>query len=78
MAISAAWPPSVWLTATRISPWIVMKAALELFRTATPAREVPLLPHLQEPGPMLYNTALEVGPDPRRRTETCYQPYQLC
>jgi fumarylacetoacetase len=57
-------------TATSISPWIVMKAALEPFRTATPAREVPLLPHLQEPGPMLYNILLEVGLTPEGGTET--------
>ena len=57
-------------TATSISPWIVMKAALEPFRTATPTREVPLLPHLQEPGPMLYNIALEVGLTPEGGTET--------
>lgn len=57
-------------TATSISPWIVMKAALEPFRTATPAREVPLLPHLQEPGPMLYDIALEVGLTPNNGTET--------
>lgn len=48
-------------TATTISPWIVMKAALEAFRVSTPAREVPLLPHLAEPGPLLYDIALEVG-----------------
>lgn len=47
-------------TATTISPWIVMKAALEPFRCSTPPREVPLLPHLQEPRPMLYDIALEV------------------
>ncbi len=51
-------------TATTISPWIVMKAALEPFRVATPPREVPLLPHLQEPGPMLYDIALEVALQP--------------
>lgn len=48
-------------TATTISPWIVMKAALEPFRTSTPFREVPLMPHLQEPRAMLYDIALEVG-----------------
>lgn len=48
-------------TATTISPWIVMRAALEPFRVATPAREVPLLPYLAEPTPMLYDIALEVG-----------------
>ena len=51
-------------TATTISPWIVMKAALEPFRCSTPPREVPLLPHLQEPGPMLYDIALEVALQP--------------
>jgi fumarylacetoacetase len=57
-------------TATTISPWIVMKAALEPFRTSTPAREVPLLPHLREPGPMLYDIALEVGLAPEGGKET--------
>ncbi|MCA3451362.1 MAG: fumarylacetoacetase [Rhodobacter sp.] len=57
-------------TATTISPWVVMKAALEPFRTATPPREVPLLPHLQEPGPMLYDIALEVGLRPEGGAET--------
>ncbi len=56
-------------TATSLSPWIVMKAALEPFRTTTPPREVPLLPHLQEPGPMLYNVALEVGLTPEGGSE---------
>ena len=57
-------------TATSLSPWIVMKAALEPFRTSTPPREVPLLPHLQEPGPMLYDIALEVGLAPEGDAET--------
>lgn len=57
-------------TATTISSWVVMKAALEPFRTATPPREVPLLPHLQEPGPMLYDIALEVGLRPEGGAET--------
>jgi fumarylacetoacetase len=48
-------------TATTISPWIVTAAALEPFRVPTPSREVPLLPYLNEPGPMLYDIALEVG-----------------
>lgn len=64
-------------TATSISPWIVMKAALEPFRTATPPREVPLLPHLREPGPMLYDIALEVGltPDGGQETIICRTNY---
>jgi fumarylacetoacetase len=57
-------------TATTISPWIVMKAALEPFRCSTPPREVPLLPHLQEPGPMLYDIALVVGLTPEDGRET--------
>jgi fumarylacetoacetase len=57
-------------TATTISPWIVMTAALEPFRVASPPREVPLLPHLQEPGPMLYDIALEVGLTPEGGSET--------
>ena len=48
-------------TATTISPWIVTKAALEPFRCPTPEREVPLLDHLKDTGPMLYDIALEVG-----------------
>ncbi|GAB4268614.1 MAG: fumarylacetoacetase [Pararhodobacter sp.] len=47
-------------TATTISPWIVMKAALEPFRTSTPEREKPLLPYLAEPEPMLYDIDLTV------------------
>lgn len=57
-------------TATTISPWIVTKAALEPFRTPTPPREVPLLPHLQEPGPMLYDIALDVALRPDGGDET--------
>jgi fumarylacetoacetase len=57
-------------TATTISPWIVMAAALQPFRVSTPPREVPLLPYLKEPGPMLYNIALEVALTPKGGTET--------
>ncbi len=46
--------------ATSISPWIVTKAALEPFRTATPEPEKPLLAYLKEPGPMLYDINLEI------------------
>ncbi len=55
-------------TATTISPWIVMKAALEPFRTGTPEREVPLLDYLQEPGPMLYDIELWVSLAPEGGT----------
>jgi fumarylacetoacetase len=44
--------------ATSISPWIVTTAALEPFRCMTPAREVPLLPHLTDVGPMLFDIDL--------------------
>ncbi|MBT8429057.1 MAG: fumarylacetoacetase [Gammaproteobacteria bacterium] len=57
-------------TATSISPWIVTKAALEPFRTSTPEREKKLLPHLLEPGPMLYDIRLEVGLAPDDQAET--------
>ncbi len=57
-------------TATSIGAWIVTKAALEPFRVSTPAREVALLPHLNEPGPMLYDVALEVGLTPEGGVET--------
>jgi fumarylacetoacetase len=57
-------------TATTISPWIVTSAALEPFRTSTPEREKPLLPYLQEPGPMLYDLELEVGLTPEGGSES--------
>lgn len=57
-------------TATTISPWVVMKAALEPFRTSTPAREKPLLSYLAELKPMLYDIALEVGLTPEGGQET--------
>ena len=50
--------------ATSISPWIVTAEALEPFRVWTPERERPLLPYLLEPGPMLYDIALEVAIQP--------------
>ncbi len=52
-------------TATTISPWIVTKAALEPFRVPTPPRELPLLPHLHEPGPLLYDIALSITLTPQ-------------
>ncbi|WP_422020066.1 fumarylacetoacetase [Roseibium sp.] len=57
-------------TMTTVSPWIVTAEALENFRISTPEREVPLLPHLHEPGPMLYDIDLEVGLTPESGTET--------
>jgi len=57
-------------TATTISPWIVTCAALEPFVCQTPEREVPLLPHLQDTGPMLYDINLSVGLRPKGQDET--------
>ena len=76
-------------TATTISPWIVTRAALEPFRTSTPAREKELLPYLNEPGPMLYDIklAVEIAPEGKPGTvvartnyaEMYYSaPQQLC
>ncbi|MCK0118965.1 fumarylacetoacetase [Loktanella sp. F6476L] len=56
--------------ATSISPWIVTKEALEPFRTSTPAREKDLLPHLVEPGPMLYDIDLSVTMAPAGKGAT--------
>ncbi len=56
-------------TATSISPWIVTAAALEPFRVSTPKRERPQLNYLNEPGPMLYDIALEVALTPNGGNE---------
>jgi fumarylacetoacetase len=50
--------------ATTISPWIVTAAALAPFRCTGPARDVPLLDYLSEPGPMLYDIELGVALTP--------------
>lgn len=52
-------------TATTISPWIVMKEALEPFRCETPARQLELLPHLRDCGPMLYDIELDIVLEPQ-------------
>ena len=57
-------------TATTISPWIVTKAALEPFRCDTPEREVELLDHLKDCGPMLYDIDLEVTMAPEGKAAT--------
>ena len=57
-------------TATTISPWIVTRAALEPFRTATPEPERPLLPYLTPSRPGLYDIDLEIGLTPEGGTET--------
>ena len=57
-------------TATTISPWIVTRAALEPFRVDAPAREVPLLDHLKDTGPMLYDIDLKVTLAPADKPAT--------
>ena len=57
-------------TATTISPWIVTAAALAPFRIAAPVREKPLLPHLQDRGPMHYDIDLTVHLTPAGETAT--------
>ncbi len=57
-------------TATTISPWIVTQAALHPFRLACPAREFPLLPHLRDTGPMLYDIDLSVTLAPEGGNDT--------
>ena len=57
-------------TATTISPWIVMTAALAPFRASTPDRDRPLLPYLAEPGPLNLDLALEVALAPDGGPET--------
>ena len=57
-------------TATTISPWIVTKAALEPFRVSTPDRERPLLDHLADTGPMLYDIDLAVSLAPEGKAPT--------
>ncbi len=64
--------------ATSISPWIVTAAALEPFRCMTPPREVPLLPHLTDAGPMLFDIDLAVtmqaaGSEPTAICRTNYR-----
>ncbi|MGB3316389.1 MAG: fumarylacetoacetase [Albidovulum sp.] len=65
-------------TATTISPWIVTRAALEPFRINTPDRARPLLPYLQEPGPMLYDIDLAVTLAPEGKTPTTIVRTNYC
>ncbi|MBN2760804.1 MAG: fumarylacetoacetase [Rhodobacteraceae bacterium] len=55
-------------TATTISPWIVMRAALDPFRAGPPMRETPLLPHLADAGDNFHDIALEVTLTPEDGT----------
>jgi fumarylacetoacetase len=65
-------------TATTISPWIVMTAALAPFRVPTPPRDRPLLPYLREPGPLNLNLALEVALAPEGGAETVIARTSAC
>ncbi|MCL1627858.1 fumarylacetoacetase [Roseibaca sp. V10] len=55
-------------TATTISPWIVMRAALDPFCAAPPDRETPLLPHLADSGDDFHDIALDVTLTPQNGT----------
>jgi len=54
-------------TATTISPWIVTAEALAPFRTSAPERDVALLDHLKDDGPMHYAVDLSVSLAPDRQ-----------
>jgi fumarylacetoacetase len=65
-------------TATTISPWIVTKEALIPFQCNPPAREIKLLDHLKDCGPMFYDISLTVSLTPQKGkssiiTETNYK-----
>jgi fumarylacetoacetase len=65
-------------TATSISPWIVTTAALEPFRVDCPEREVELLDHLKDTGPMLYDIDLAVtlAPESGKASEIARTNYR--
>ena len=65
-------------TATSLSPWIVTQAALAPFRASCPPRDVELLPHLRDTGPMLYDITLTAsiapeGKPPTKLSQTNYR-----
>ena len=60
-------------TATTIGAWIVTAEALAPFRCDTPTRQIPLLPHLRDTGPMLYNIALSVTLNGEQIAQTNYR-----
>ncbi len=55
--------------ATTIGAWVVTAEALAPFRTAAPPREIPLLPHLRDAGPMHYDIDLSVDLAPEAGPE---------
>jgi fumarylacetoacetase len=56
--------------ATTVGPWIVTAEALRPFRAHGQARDVPLLPYLEEPGPLHHDIRLEVALRPEGGGET--------
>ncbi|MBC6407382.1 MAG: fumarylacetoacetase [Rhodobacteraceae bacterium] len=46
---------------TSISPWVVMREALEPYRVAAPTREVPLLPYLHESTPNNFDIHMQIS-----------------
>ena len=57
---------------TTISPWIVTQAALEPFRCEGAARDVPLLPYLQEERPGFYDMTIGWKMNGQKMGETNY------
>jgi fumarylacetoacetase len=60
--------------ATSISPWIVTREALELFRVHGPAQDPTPLPYLRQAQPNNYDLQLEVG----LRAAQMNQPVRIC
>jgi fumarylacetoacetase len=56
--------------ATTVGPWIVTAEALRPFRATGQARDVALLPYLEEPGPLHHDIRLEVALRPEGGGET--------
>jgi len=64
--------------ATTISPWVVMREALEPFRVATPDRVKPLLPYLAETSPDNFDMRMQIelqpaGAEPVKISETNFK-----
>jgi fumarylacetoacetase len=55
--------------ATSVSPWLITVEALEPFRTAASAHDVPVLPYLQESGPGAFDITVEAWLRTRAMTE---------
>src|SRR6201995_5523774 len=60
--------------ATSISPWVVTRDALELFRVNGPAQEPEPLPYLRQTQPNNYDIELEVG----LRAASMNKPARIC